>query len=139
MNPKFRFRRARGLVSYLPGTTEVCSSAGARLSGGQPEIWGTMSLPLIARSKSDDVRFVLSREFPHAAQDVLYQIEPLAALPRIPNRVPSLGEQYRFHFDMTQCIGCKCCVVACNEQNGNPADIHWRRVGRHIRRAFDVA
>jgi DMSO reductase iron-sulfur subunit len=39
------------------------------------------------------------------------------------------GEQYRFHFDMTKCIGCKCCVVACNEQNGNPADIHWRRVG----------
>ena len=30
---------------------------------------------------------------------------------------------------MTKCIGCKCCVVACNEQNGNPADINWRRVG----------
>ena len=30
---------------------------------------------------------------------------------------------------MTKCIGCKCCVVACNEQNGNPAEIHWRRVG----------
>ena len=30
---------------------------------------------------------------------------------------------------MTKCIGCKCCVVACNEQNGNPAGIHWRRVG----------
>lgn len=42
---------------------------------------------------------------------------------------PGPGEQYRFHFDMTRCIGCKCCVVACNEQNGNPADIFWRRVG----------
>jgi DMSO reductase iron-sulfur subunit len=42
---------------------------------------------------------------------------------------PGPGEQYRFHFDMTKCIGCKCCVVACNEQNGNPADILWRRVG----------
>lgn len=30
---------------------------------------------------------------------------------------------------MEKCIGCKCCVVACNEQNGNPADIQWRRVG----------
>ncbi|HEX6364286.1 MAG TPA: DmsC/YnfH family molybdoenzyme membrane anchor subunit [Albitalea sp.] len=29
---------------------------------------------------------------------------------------------------MTKCIGCKCCVVACNEQNGNPASINWRRV-----------
>jgi len=44
-------------------------------------------------------------------------------------RAPGPGEQYRFHFDMTKCIGCKCCVVACNEQNGNPADILWRRVG----------
>ena len=39
------------------------------------------------------------------------------------------GEQYRFHFDMTKCIGCHCCEVACNEQNNNPAGISWRRVG----------
>jgi formate dehydrogenase iron-sulfur subunit len=39
------------------------------------------------------------------------------------------GEQYRFHFDMTKCIGCKCCEVACSEQNNNPPDISWRRVG----------
>lgn len=86
-----------------------------------------MSLPLIERAEDGDVRFELSRQWPHAAQ--LYDIEPLAAAPRMPGRVPSPGEQYRFHFDMTQCIGCKCCVVACNEQNGNPADINWRRVG----------
>lgn len=47
----------------------------------------------------------------------------------IPQRALADGEQYRFHFDMTKCIGCKCCVVACNEQNGNPAAINWRRVG----------
>ena len=47
----------------------------------------------------------------------------------IPSRTLEPGEQYRFHFDMTKCIGCKCCVVACNEQNGNPAAINWRRVG----------
>ena len=41
-----------------------------------------------------------------------------------PDRLPGEGEQYRFHFDMTRCIGCECCVVACNEQNGNPPDIH---------------
>ena len=39
------------------------------------------------------------------------------------------GEQYRFHFDATACVGCRCCEVACNEQNNNPADIKWRRVG----------
>jgi formate dehydrogenase iron-sulfur subunit len=49
--------------------------------------------------------------------------------PLIPQRPLEAGEQYRFHFDMTKCIGCKCCVVACNEQNGNPAAINWRRVG----------
>ncbi len=39
------------------------------------------------------------------------------------------GEQYRFHFDMSKCVGCKCCEVACSEQNNNPAEISWRRVG----------
>ncbi|MBI4888661.1 MAG: dimethyl sulfoxide reductase anchor subunit, partial [Acidobacteria bacterium] len=48
---------------------------------------------------------------------------------RMPGRAPGPGEQYRFHVDMQLCIGCKCCVVACNEQNGNPAAITWRRVG----------
>ena len=42
---------------------------------------------------------------------------------------PKIGEQYRFHFDATACIGCHCCEVACNEQNNNSADIKWRRVG----------
>ena len=47
----------------------------------------------------------------------------------IPNRELQEGEQYRFHFNMTKCIGCRSCEIACNEQNGNPADIHWRRFG----------
>jgi len=47
----------------------------------------------------------------------------------IPTRPLEQGEQYRFHFNMTKCIGCRSCEVACNEQNGNPADIRWRRVG----------
>ena len=58
----------------------------------------------------------------------LVQIE-FAPQPLIPERALEAGEQYRFHFDMTKCIGCKCCVVACNEQNGNPAALNWRRVG----------
>lgn len=47
----------------------------------------------------------------------------------IPERPLQPGEQYRFHFDMTKCIGCRSCEVACNEQNGNPADLRWRRIG----------
>ncbi|WP_457605904.1 DmsC/YnfH family molybdoenzyme membrane anchor subunit [Nitratifractor sp.] len=45
--------------------------------------------------------------------------------------IPELkpGEQYRFHFDATACVGCHCCEVACNEQNANPDEIKWRRVG----------
>lgn len=45
--------------------------------------------------------------------------------------VPELkeGEQYRFHFDATACVGCHCCEAACNEQNNNSADVKWRRVG----------
>lgn len=47
----------------------------------------------------------------------------------IPGRTPEEGEQYRFHFNMTKCIGCRSCEIACNEQNGNPTDIRWRRMG----------
>jgi len=45
--------------------------------------------------------------------------------------IPELkdGEQYRFHFDATACVGCHCCEVACNELQNNPADVKWRRVG----------
>ena len=42
---------------------------------------------------------------------------------------PRPDEQYRFHFDMAKCIGCRCCEVACAEQNGNSLEINWRRVG----------
>ena len=49
--------------------------------------------------------------------------------PLIPNIPLEDGQQYRFHFDMSKCIGCKCCEVACAEQNNNPADVSWRRVG----------
>ncbi len=47
----------------------------------------------------------------------------------IPTEALLEGEQYRFHFDMSRCVGCQCCVVACNEQNNNPAGVTWRRVG----------
>lgn len=56
-----------------------------------------------------------------------------------PSRLPEAGEQYRFHFDVEKCIGCKCCVVACNEQNGNPAEINWRRVGEIEGGVFPLA
>lgn len=62
-----------------------------------------MSLPLFTRANADGVVLM-------------------------PPRAPLRGEQYRFHVDMGRCIGCKCCVVACNEQNDNPAAINWRRV-----------
>jgi len=45
--------------------------------------------------------------------------------------IPELkeGEQYRFHFDATACVGCHCCEAACNELQNNPTDVKWRRVG----------
>jgi len=90
-----------------------------------------MSLPLIDRARDDGNTFVLTRgkQRSYAGEERLYGIASLPAVPRIPQRQLESGEQYRFHFDMTKCIGCKCCIVACNEQNGNPADINWRRVG----------
>lgn len=49
--------------------------------------------------------------------------------PKIPVEPLAEGEQYRFHFNAGLCIGCECCVVACNEQNNNPSTVNWRRVG----------
>lgn len=86
----------------------------------------SVTLPLLTRATEDGERFLLSPERPTPlAEPVIDRVDR----PRMPSRVPGPGEQYRFHVDMSSCIGCKCCVVACNEQNGNPAAINWRRVG----------
>ncbi|MEM9039423.1 MAG: DmsC/YnfH family molybdoenzyme membrane anchor subunit [Actinomycetota bacterium] len=39
------------------------------------------------------------------------------------------GQQYRFTFDMSACVGCHSCEVACAEQNALPVGTVWRRVG----------
>lgn len=82
-----------------------------------------MELPLLERIREfDSAGAFISGE---SANGSFCGAAPAAMLPM----APGPGEQYRFHFDMTRCIGCKCCVVACNEQNANPAEILWRRVG----------
>ena len=103
-----------------------------------------MPLPLLERATPDGLTFALTRR---SVSPVALRERPDERIPltpdglgptkprsgevdgRMPQRAPGPGEQYRFHFDMKKCIGCKCCVVACNEQNGNPASINWRRVG----------
>lgn len=85
-----------------------------------------MALPLHERAReaghdglSDIVRL----------SDGLFTDTPYADPALMPDRPLAPGEQYRFHFDMTRCIGCRSCEVACNEQNGNPEEIRWRRIG----------
>jgi len=80
----------------------------------------TVALPLLG----SELVCLVSPARPSSLIEIETEPKPL-----IPTRPLQSGEQYRFHFDMTRCIGCKCCVVACNEQNGNPAAINWRRVG----------
>lgn len=82
-----------------------------------------MILPLLEQATEDGEQYLLTQSHASAASHCGVGGATL------PGRLPQEGEQYRFHFDMTKCIGCKCCVVACNEQNGNPAEINWRRVG----------
>ncbi len=95
-----------------------------------------VALPLLKRVADESVTFVMTpragvRPAAFGAGLPGWTADPTALVPsqRMPSRTPGPGEQYRFHFDMRRCIGCKCCVVACNEQNGNPAAINWRRVG----------
>jgi formate dehydrogenase iron-sulfur subunit len=91
-----------------------------------------VTLPLLTRVAADDVTFVMTPRSgvrPTITRAGLDDAGGGLALDRrMPSRAPGPGEQYRFHFDMQRCIGCKSCVVACNEQNGNPAAINWRRV-----------
>jgi formate dehydrogenase iron-sulfur subunit len=86
-----------------------------------------VELPLLERAQAGDNVFCLSTTA-NLADEMLASLCGAGSNVALP-APPGPGEQYRFHFDMTKCIGCKCCVVACNEQNGNPADILWRRVG----------
>jgi len=86
-----------------------------------------MELPLLERAQAGDNAFLLTTAA-NPAGEVVASLCGIGSNTVLPHP-PGPGEQYRFHFDMTKCIGCKCCVVACNEQNGNPADILWRRVG----------
>jgi len=95
-------------------------------------------LPLVTRSAEGGSAFVVTAADPSPRLS-----PPSSSALRMPSRSPEPGEQYRFHLDMGRCIGCKCCVVACNEQNGNPAAINWRRVGEieggwypHTQRAY---
>jgi len=92
-----------------------------------------VTLPLLKRVADENVTFVMTPRLgvrPAAALALVDTAGAARSLAgRMPSRAPGPGEQYRFHFDMSRCIGCKCCVVACNEQNGNPAAINWRRVG----------
>ena len=89
-----------------------------------------MSLPLLARAREDGTTYVLTPlSTVGSVATAASMPDTCQSVPRIPERTLLPGEQYRFHFDMTTCVGCKCCVVACNEQNGNPAEINWRRVG----------
>ena len=95
-----------------------------------------MPLPLLERATPDGLTFAFTRRSTGgvALRERHEERTPFAPVTdrtdtRMPARTPDAGEQYRFHFDMKKCIGCKCCVVACNEQNGNPAAINWRRVG----------
>ena len=89
-----------------------------------------MLLPLIEKAREQSAHFLLTPQTGSPSNGAPQCGTPLAnEAGRIPQHALLTGEQYRFHFDMTKCIGCKCCVVACNEQNGNPAEINWRRVG----------
>ena len=80
-----------------------------------------MSLLLLDRARDGHPHFHLSE------RSLACRYGEGAAL--IPGRTTGAGEQYRFHFDMSKCIGCRCCEVACAEQNDNPIERNWRRVG----------
>lgn len=87
-----------------------------------------MSLPLHDLAQSEQANSIV--RLTANGLEILPAVSQTRTRPAlIPERPLQPTEQYRFHFDMTKCIGCRSCEVACNEQNGNPADLRWRRIG----------
>jgi formate dehydrogenase iron-sulfur subunit len=87
-----------------------------------------MSLPLHELAQQDSANSIVrltENGFEFFPAPVLAEVKTSL----IPQRALQPGEQYRFHFDMTKCIGCRSCEVACNEQNNTPPDLRWRRIG----------
>jgi formate dehydrogenase iron-sulfur subunit len=93
-----------------------------------------MALPLYERAQDSGndglVRLTLEAFLePLSASEVPSVAIPITPKKLIPARPLEEGEQYRFHFNMNKCIGCRSCEIACNEQNGNPTEVRWRRIG----------
>ena len=88
-----------------------------------------MSLPLQDRAQDGNDSIVRMTPADLEQPFELSDSDPALNAKLIPARPLADGEQYRFHFNVTKCIGCRSCEIACNEQNGNPADILWRRIG----------
>src|SRR5215831_8241414 len=86
-------------------------------------------LPLLEKAREDRFPWVRTSRTTTLEEGAYCGPASAPKVARIAENALQPGEQYGFHFDMSKCIGCKCCVVACNEQNGNPATINWRRVG----------
>jgi Fe-S-cluster-containing dehydrogenase component/DMSO reductase anchor subunit len=129
VSPALRTDEESALESRAPraGDRAVALNLRSGESGRVPKPRSDGALPLLLRAKAEPGE--LAYITPRARTAMPDAPSPAAAPALVPLRAPGPGEQYRFHFDMRKCIGCKCCVVACNEQNGNPASINWRRVG----------
>ena len=84
-----------------------------------------MTLPLHERAKSS-----MNDPLVRLTGGIFPGLQPAGVATLIPDRplyprgaIPLPLRHDEMHID------CPSCEIACNEQNGNPADIHWRRVG----------
>ena len=144
-----RIARGAGFDAYPVRTTRALHSAsGAKLSltgrtyplSCTQNHWHMMGRPIVREGNLEEYR-----QDPRFAKAMDFE-EPPTSKPIYPNPLDKLGEQalhqWGLSVDLTKCVGCSACVIACQSENNIPIvgkdqvrrhrEMHWLRIDRYF-------
>ncbi|MCB1127080.1 MAG: 4Fe-4S dicluster domain-containing protein, partial [Verrucomicrobiae bacterium] len=144
-----RVAQGAGFDAYPLRTTKARHLAsGAKLSltgrtyplSCTQDHWFMMGRPIVREANLDEYR-----QDPHFAQAMDLE-HPPSMKPIYPNPLDKLAEeslhQWGMSVDLTKCVGCSACVIACQSENNIPIvgkeqvrrnrEMHWLRIDRYF-------